>query len=65
MTPQEIYKNWKLSHKINMRVYTDEEMFVMGYEARNDQVDALIQLVDDLSTRLAELTQKKKAKKDE
>ena len=53
------------SHKINMRVYTDEEMFVKGYESRDDQVDALIQLVDDLSTRLAELTQKKKAKKDE
>lgn len=63
MTPQEIYKNWKLSHKINMRVYTDEEMFVMGYEARNEQVDSLIQLVDDLSARLAELTQKPKEKK--
>jgi len=40
-------------------------MFVKGYEARNEQVDSLIQLVDDLSARLAELTQKKKAKKDE
>ena len=60
MTPQEIYKEWKDSHKINMRVYTDEEMFVKGYEARNEQVDSLIQLVEDLSQRLTELKGKKK-----
>lgn len=60
MTPQEMYKEWKLSHKINMRVYTDEEMFVKGYEARNEQVDSLIQLVEDLSQRLTELKGKKK-----
>jgi hypothetical protein len=60
MTPQEMYKNWKLSHKINMRVYTDEEMFVKGYEARQEQVDSLIQLVEDLSQRLTELKGKKK-----
>mgnify|MGYP003353000268 CR=1 FL=1 len=63
MTAQEMYKNWKLSHKVNMRVYSDEDLFVLGYESRNDQVDALIQLVDDLSARLAELTQKPKEKK--
>lgn len=60
MTPQEIYKQWKESHKINMRVYTDEEMFVKGYEARQEQVDSLIQLVEDLSSRLTELKEKKK-----
>ena len=60
MTPQEMYKEWKDSHKINMRVYTDEEMFVKGYESRNEQVDSLIQLVEDLSQRLTELKGKKK-----
>lgn len=60
MTPQEMYKEWKLSHKVNMRVYTDEEMFVKGYESRNEQVDSLIQLVEDLSQRLTELKGKKK-----
>jgi tetrahydromethanopterin S-methyltransferase subunit B len=62
MTGQEKYKEWKLSHKVNMRVYTDEDMFVMGFDSRNEQVDELVQLVDDLSKRLAELTQKKKSK---
>lgn len=62
MTGQEKYKEWKLSHKVNMRVYTDEDMFVMGYDARNEQVDSLIKLVEDLSDRLAQLTQKKKSK---
>ena len=60
MTAQEQYKLWKDSHQINMRVYTDEEMFVKGYEARNEQVDSLIQLVEDLSQRLTELKGKKK-----
>lgn len=62
MTGQEKYQEWKLSHKVNMRVYTDEDMFVMGYDARNEQVDSLIKLVEDLSDRLAQLTQKKKSK---
>ena len=65
MTPQELYKNWKASHKINMRVYTDEEMYVMGYKARDAEVDGLINLVEELSTRIKELTPKKKVKKDE
>lgn len=65
MTPQEIYKNWKASHKINMRVYTDEEMFVMGYEMRNAEVEGLINLVEELSTRLKEVSKKPKVKKHE
>lgn len=62
MTGQEKYQEWKQSHKVNMRVYTDEDMFVIGYDARNEQVDSLIKLVEDLSDRLAQLTQKKKSK---
>ena len=65
MTPKELFKNWKASHKINMRVYTDEEMFVMGYEMRNAQVDGLINLVEELSTRLKEVEKKPKVKKHE
>ena len=65
MTPQELFKNWKASHKINMRVYSDEDMFVMGYEARNQQVESLIQLIDELTEKLAQSKPKKKVKKDE
>ena len=63
MTGQEKYKEWKASHKVNMRVYTDEDMFVMGFDSRNEQVDALLQLVEDLAHRVAELSQKKKSEK--
>lgn len=48
----EAYKAWKEQHKVNMAVYTDEQMFTMGFDAREDQVNALIDLVEDLSTRL-------------
>jgi hypothetical protein len=30
---QQFYKVWKEQHKINLRVYTDEQMFEIGFEA--------------------------------
>jgi hypothetical protein len=65
MTPQDMYKAWKQSHKINMRVYTDEEMYVMGYESRNAEVMELISIVEELSKRLEESKPKKKVKKND
>lgn len=29
---QQIYKIWKEQHTINLRVYTDEQMFEIGFE---------------------------------
>lgn len=59
---QEAFKHWKQSHKIDMQVRTDEQMFVIGFEFRNEEVEELTQIVADLLERLNEL-KPKKAKK--
>lgn len=68
MKAQKLYKQWKDSHKINMAVYTDEQMFVMGYNARQSEFDGLIDLIVELESKIKELsekTTKKKVKKDD
>ena len=55
MTAQDAYKQWKLQHKINLRVYTDEQMFEIGYNFRNEEVEQLQALV-------TKKTEKKSAK---
>lgn len=45
MTAQEAYQEWKRSHKINLRVYTDEQMFEIGFNSRNEEVEQLQALV--------------------
>ena len=63
MTPaQNAYKIWKESHKIDMQVRTDEQMFIVGYESRDVEVQDLTELVVDLLARVNEL-KNKKAKK--
>lgn len=34
---QEAYKRWKAMHKVNLQVYTDEQLFCIGYEAREKE----------------------------
>lgn len=67
MKAQEAYKDWKGLTKINMAVYTDEQMFVIGYRYRDEEVAELIQLIKDQAKRLEELKPKesnvKKSKK--
>ena len=66
MTPQEQYKLWKDSHKINMRVYTDEDMFKIGYEFRDAEVNDLIDVIEHLTKKTQEEKPKKaKVKKDD
>ena len=54
MTAQEAFQEWKRQHKINLRVYTDEQMFEIGYNFRNEEFDQLLALL---------LIQEKKGKK--
>jgi len=47
MTPAQVaYKKWKDSHLVNMRVYTDEQMFELGYNARSDEIEELLKEVE-------------------
>lgn len=59
-----MYDSWKKQFKVNMAVYSDEQMFIMGYESRDREVDELITLLESLQSQL-ERAKKKKAKKDE
>ena len=56
MTAQDAYKQWKLQHKINLRVYTDEQMFEIGYNFRNDEVEQLQALVTKQTEKKASKT---------
>lgn len=49
---QKAYDEWMQSHKVNMRVYTNEEMFCMGYELRDNLIRDMGNLIDDLMKRL-------------
>lgn len=50
----EAYENWKASHKVNMRVYSDEEMFCVGYNMRNELLEEMAELIEVLVNRLTE-----------
>lgn len=64
MNAQKAYQDWKKQFKINMAVYSDEQMFIMGYESRNQEVDELIGLLESLNSQLQK-AKKTKVKKDE
>ena len=48
------YSAWKALHKVNLQVYTDEQMFCIGYEFRDDEVNELEEMVALLIKRLNE-----------
>lgn len=75
MDGKQAYKLWKDAHKVNLRVYTDEQMFEIGFNYANDisrileerselleQVDALKNTVEVLANKN---TKKVKVKKHE
>lgn len=49
MDSKEAYKQWKSQFKVNMMVYTDEQMFDLGYNFRNDYIKELEDLVKELA----------------
>ena len=49
MDAKEAYLEWKKQFKVNMMVHTDEQMFELGYNYRNDYIKELEELVKDLA----------------
>ena len=45
MTP---YEEWKKSHKLDLQVYTDEQMFNIGYHTRDEEVGQLRESIEKL-----------------
>lgn len=58
MSAKQAYKEWKDQFKVNMMVYTDEQMFEIGYSAR----DAYVKELEDLVKELAKTALKKENK---
>lgn len=58
------YKIWKQQHTINLRVYTDEQMFEIGFEAGRQAGIAQEKALWELQQSTQEIEQKptKKAK---
>jgi hypothetical protein len=52
---KEAYEEWKLSVKLSLRAYTDEEMFVLGYDFGNDYVQDLIGIISHLEREIERL----------
>jgi hypothetical protein len=49
---QAAYDEWRKQFKVNMMVYTDEQMYCMGYEARDEYIRELIELIDALNSQI-------------
>lgn len=48
MTAEVAYDNWKKHHKVDMMVRTDFQMFEIGYNIRQAEIDELTQLIFDM-----------------
>lgn len=62
MSYKDAYDDWKNQFKVNMRVYTDEQMFELGYNAREWEVENLENMVSNLMDQVKELEKPKKVK---
>ena len=49
MNALEAYKIWKGLHKMDLSVKTDQQMFELGYNFRNAEVEELLDLVSQLT----------------
>ena len=70
MTAQFAYEEWKRINKMDLSVKTDYQMFEIGYNIRQDQIDELTKLIFDmekehnrLNTEVLSLKRKMKAAK--
>lgn len=65
MDAKTAYDNWVKSHLVNMRVYTNEEMFELGYNTNQTMVNAMIVIVEEQDKEIKKLTSEiKKLKKE-
>ena len=60
MNAQDAYKIWKAMSKLDLSVKTDQQMFELGFNWRNAEVEELQELVTDLAKELK--SDKRKAK---
>lgn len=49
------FKDWQDLHKINLRVYTDEQMFEIGFNYSQALIKELASLVDEMDLKIKEL----------
>ena len=55
MTAQEAYEKWNRQHTVNLRVYTNEQMFELGYNMRDEEIDELKAEIKKLKKKPKEL----------
>ena len=58
---EKAYKDWKDAHKINLRVYTDEQMFGIGYHWRDDEIEQLLTKIEKMDKAAKKLKAAAKA----
>ena len=63
MNAQEAYKIWKAMSKLDLSVKSDFELFELGFNWRNAEVEELQQLITDLAKELKR--DKRKTKEDD
>jgi SMC interacting uncharacterized protein involved in chromosome segregation len=54
------YEQWQKTHKINLRVYTDEQMFELGYNWRDEEVEQLMTKIEKMEKEIKKLKVKAK-----
>ena len=48
MTAEVAYDNWKRQHKVDLSVKTDYQMFEIGYNIRQEEIEELTHLIFDM-----------------
>ena len=54
----EAYVNWKSQYKILLRTFSEEQLFGFGFEAANNVNDVMQEVVADLQSQVADLTER-------
>ena len=57
MNAETAYSNWKKSHKVSLQVYTDQQLFELGFNAAQSVINEMEHLIKDMERE----TQKLKA----
>ena len=52
MNAKQAYQDWQNTHKINLRVYTDEEMFALGFNAAQKLLEDMTSLLEETHAKL-------------
>jgi hypothetical protein len=59
---EKAFKDWKEAHKINLRVYSDDQMFAIGYHWRDDEIEQLMTKIEKMDKAAKKLKAAAKAK---